>query len=89
MIFRIAAAVLGALMLAGCAAPVRDVPPARLAEPPAELMVPPPEPPMIPACEGEAACRTRYYARARADRADVSSRLSGLQRWVRAGQGKR
>lgn len=81
-------AVLAALSLGACSQSP-EVPPTRLAPPPAELMADPAPLEPIPSCDGAIDCRARYYARTRSQYADLAQRHRGLQRWVRAGQGNR
>ncbi len=77
-------AALAALALGACSQ-TPDVPPARLAPPPAWLMQEPAPLEPVPACDGAVDCRTAYYARTRSQYADLAGRHRGLQRWVKAG----
>ena len=76
-------ALAAATLALGACSQTPPVPPSRLAPPPAELMADPAPLEPIPACEGGKACRTRYYARSRAQHGAVADQVRGLQRWAR------
>lgn len=75
------AVLVAAALLAGCHPAPID--PQGIAPPDPVLMQPVPPLDPIPACEGQASCRARYYAQSRAQYGQCSDTATGLQQYAR------